>query len=175
MRKEKETSWETSASWYDKAVGPRGHYYHQQVILPNLLRLANFDKKAPHSLLDLACGQGILSRHIPKEVAYVGVDASRSLIASAKKESIRPNCKFLVADLSKPLNVEMPPFTHAICLLAAQNIDSLETLFSTHRTTFSPAVNSSASSTTPVLGSPGSPIGKLTPRKNASTGGSTFI
>ncbi|MBS0605906.1 MAG: class I SAM-dependent methyltransferase [Verrucomicrobia bacterium] len=123
------TSWETSASWYDKAVGPKGHYYHQHVIIPNLLRLANFDPKGKNSLLDLACGQGILSRHIPKEVAYVGIDTSPSLISSARRESKRPDCQFHIGDLSKPLELQKS-FTHAVCLLAAQNIEDLPQLFS---------------------------------------------
>lgn len=124
------TSWETSASWYDKAVGPKGHYYHQHVILPNLLRLAGFDPKGKHSLLDLACGQGILARHIPKEVHYIGIDASRSLISSARRESKRPNCQFHTGDLSQPLELGAASFTHAVCLLAAQNIENLPQLFS---------------------------------------------
>ncbi len=123
------TSWEASASWYDKAVGNKGHYYHHHVILPNLLRLAAFDPKSNHSLLDLACGQGILSHHIPKEVAYVGIDASPSLIASAKKKARRPNCQFELGDLSTPLKLKPASFTHAVCLLAAQNIENLPQLF----------------------------------------------
>lgn len=124
-----DTSWENSATWYDKAVGPKGHYYHQHVILPNVIRLAAFDPKGNYSLLDLACGQGILARHIPKDVAYVGIDASRSLIASAKKETCRSNCQFHLGDLSNPLKLKPASFTHAVCLLAAQNIENLPQLF----------------------------------------------
>lgn len=131
MNKEKETSWETSASWYDKAVGPKGHYYHQHVILPNLLELCSFSEKEKTSLLDLACGQGILSRHLPKHVSYVGIDASKSLIASARRDSKKADHQFLVADLSKPLAQTIGPFTHAVCLLAAQNIENLDALFET--------------------------------------------
>ncbi len=129
MKKDHDTSWETSSGWYDKAVGQKGHYYHQQVIVPNLLRLLDLSKSKSNSLLDLACGQGILSRHLPKEVAYVGVDASHSLIKSAQKETKRPNCRFLVTDLSAPLQLDSSSFTHSVCLLAAQNIENLPTLF----------------------------------------------
>ena len=31
---DRDTSWETSSAWYDKIVGAKGHYYHEQVILP---------------------------------------------------------------------------------------------------------------------------------------------
>lgn len=120
-RKEKDTSWETSALWYDKAVGEKGHYYHQQVVLPGVLRL--LDLKRGHSLIDFACGQGILARQIPKEIPYLGIDASSSLIASAKKSSTQPLHKFLVHDLTRPLTLDKQSFTHATCILAIQNIE----------------------------------------------------
>lgn len=129
MEKDLDTSWESSACWYDKTVGPHGHYYHQHVIFPHLLRLANFGQNSSPSVLDLACGEGILARHLPQEVAYVGVDASASLIASARKKVRRPHCHFHIADLSQPLELNTPCFTHAVCLLAAQNIENLSILF----------------------------------------------
>ena len=59
----------------------KGAYYHQAVILPNALRLLG----KYSSLLDLGCGQGVLQRQMPESVEYVGIDASKELIASAKK------------------------------------------------------------------------------------------
>jgi len=113
-----ETSWESSHAWYDKAVGEKGHYYHQSVILPNLLRLLQL--RPGDQLLDIACGQGILARAIPKETAYVGVDASASLIKEAQKKS--PH-RFLVQDASKPLPLQEGAFSHAAIILALQNIE----------------------------------------------------
>ncbi len=129
MRRTNDTSWEESASWYDKVVGEKGHYYHEHVIFPHLLRLCDFQPPAQHSLLDLGCGQGILARHIPSAVAYVGVDASKSLIASAKKGKLPKQSQFFVADLSLPLALKQDPFTHVVCLLAAQNIENIQQLF----------------------------------------------
>lgn len=117
-----ETSWESSSSWYDKVVGPKGHYYHQQVVLPGTLRLLQI--KSGGRLLDLACGQGILARALPKGVDYFGVDASLSLIQKAKALSPRgSNHAFAVHDLSAPLQLKEKPFSHAACLLALQNIE----------------------------------------------------
>ncbi|MBY0528756.1 MAG: methyltransferase domain-containing protein [Rhabdochlamydiaceae bacterium] len=124
-----DTSWESSSLWYDKTVGAQGHYYHRQVVLPGALKLLGL--KPNDSLLDLACGQGILARHIPKAVSYLGVDASRSLIQSAKQTRVHPSHLFAVHDLNLPLTLDHPPFTHAACILALQNIDSPETLFQT--------------------------------------------
>lgn len=114
-----DTSWETSSSWYDKAVGPKGHYYHQQVVLPGTLRLLNL--KPGDSLLDLACGQGILARVLPKGVGYFGVDASPSLIKQARA-SLAPNHTVAVHDLTAPLELNDAKYSHATCILALQNI-----------------------------------------------------
>lgn len=113
------TSWESSAKWYDESVGKQGHYYHEQVILPQLLPLMQLNKG--DKLLDLGCGQGILARAIPQEVDYVGVDISPSLIEQAKKHT--PQRHFYVQDVTKPLKLKEAPFTHGAIILALQNIE----------------------------------------------------
>ncbi|MBS0654892.1 MAG: class I SAM-dependent methyltransferase [Verrucomicrobia bacterium] len=121
-----DTSWQKVGQWYDNIVGYWGHHYHQQVIIPNVLRLLQLQKES--RLLDLACGQGVLARHIPQDVSYVGVDGAKSLIKQAlvyhakDKERI-----FLHADITKPLSfpkdvAKLKPFTHSTILLALQNI-----------------------------------------------------
>lgn len=119
MKEQLKTSWESSAKWYDDVVGKEGHYYHQNVILPNLLE--NLKGKKIH-LLDLCCGQGILSRALPKHVEYVGVDISPSLIQSAKSRAKNPKHKFLVSDATKKLPLPKAEFTDVVCILALQNI-----------------------------------------------------
>ncbi len=115
-----DTSWESSASWYDKAVGAKGHYYHQQVILPGVLGLLKL--KHGDAVLDLACGQGILARHLPKGVSYLGIDASPSLIRSA--QAALPKGKFAVHDLQQPVSLGEERFSHAVCMLALQNLEA---------------------------------------------------
>ncbi len=114
-----DTSWESSHTWYDKTVGEKGHYYHQSVIFPQLLKL--LDLKKGDSLVDLACGQGVLARQLPQEVDYFGIDAAPSLIQLAKKHSKHT---FSVHDLTKPLPKQKKEFTHATLILALQNIAS---------------------------------------------------
>jgi SAM-dependent methyltransferase len=127
-RNNSDTSWESSASWYDKVVGLEGHYYHKQIILPRVLRLLDI-QKGPASLLDLGCGQGILSRILPQQIGYVGVDLSPSLIRSAKKSALGSRCTFHVQDLSCPIDVGLGRFKYAVCVLAAQNIEDIDMLF----------------------------------------------
>jgi ubiquinone/menaquinone biosynthesis C-methylase UbiE len=125
------TSWESSHRWYDALVGDKGHYYHEHLILPNSLRL--LDCKAGDSLIDLGCGQGILSRHLPPNVNYTGVDASPSLIQQAQKRSQH---KFVVGDLSKPLNFSR--FSHAAMILVLQNIETDEQAIGNGATALNP-------------------------------------
>lgn len=112
-------SWEGVSSWYDRVVGEKGHYYHQAVILPAVKRILK-SQKAPYRLLDLACGQGVLAREIPKDVDYTGVDISSSFVQSAKKQS--PKRTFLVGDVSKKLDLPTDHYDWITCILAVQDI-----------------------------------------------------
>ena len=114
MRPEK-SSWDRVGAWYDDITGKEGHYYHKEVILP---KLRPHLTKGLSRLLDIGCGQGVLSRAFP-DVDYVGVDIAPSLIAKAKERS--PKETFIIADASQPLPVE-GPFSHAVSILALQNI-----------------------------------------------------
>lgn len=115
------SSWESSSKWYDKTVGSKGHYYHQKIVIPKTLDLLALEKGS--SLLDLACGQGVLSRHLPQGVTYSGVDASKSLIESAKKQNSSDHVFFFHGDASSPLPLKEKKFTHASIVLALQNME----------------------------------------------------
>jgi len=124
--KNSSTSWEKSSKWYGKSVGEYGNYYHQHLVIPNSLRLLNLNvneksqSEAHQSILDLACGQGVLARALPKNVGYLGLDLSPSLISEAQKLS---HHEFKVADVSKNLNFITDKFSHATILLSLQNIE----------------------------------------------------
>ncbi len=116
----KNTSWEKVGEWYKKTVGEKGSYYHQNVILPNIIRLLNLNKNS--KLLDLGCGQGVLARTIPPETEYLGIDLSTSLIEEARKLDHNPKHAYAVADISKELPIRSSGFTEAAIILALQNI-----------------------------------------------------
>lgn len=115
------TSWEEVANWYDKAVGKGGHYFHENIILPNLLGELAFEKTKEPRLLDLGCGNGILGMHIPKNVFYAGVDLSKSLIEKAK---LNRKGIYKVHDLTKPMSLNEKDFTHITLILSLQNMEN---------------------------------------------------
>jgi len=116
-----DSSWQPVHTWYNELVGDKGHYYHQHIILPRLMELMEF--KDDSSLLDLACGQGVLARALPKAVEYWGVDVSRSLIEAAQDKDDSARHHYAVADLLRPtLPVSKTDFTHATMILALQNV-----------------------------------------------------
>jgi ubiquinone/menaquinone biosynthesis C-methylase UbiE len=119
---QKSTSWEGANQWYKKIVGDQGHYYHQQVIMPKLLKLFNFKPGERINLLDLACGNGVLARHLPKNASYTGIDISPSFIKEAKKLDPTGSHRYHVCDVTQKLPTEDTSFNYAAIILALQNI-----------------------------------------------------
>lgn len=122
------SSWQPVHQWYNDLVGEKGHYYHQHVILPRTLQLLKITDQ--DSLLDLACGQGVLARQIPQSIEYCGVDAAKSLIEAAQAQSQNPRHHFEVVDLTRPtFPISKNDFTHATIILALQNIKKPHQVF----------------------------------------------
>ena len=127
------TSWQNVSKWYNKTVDKNGSYFHQHVIIPGVLKLLNLNSKS--SLLDLACGQGVLERKISPGIYYQGLDAAFDLIKFAQKNKISNTHHFQVADITKPFPISKFDFTLATIILALQNIedpDKLITLINKH-------------------------------------------
>lgn len=122
-----ETSWNRVGKWYNDLVKSKGHYFHQHIIFPNILRLLSL--KPNTSVLDFACGQGVLARNIPNNVYYQGVDAAQSLIDFAKREDKVPNHHYLISDVTRPLPISKTDFDFATIILALQNIEFPKALF----------------------------------------------
>lgn len=115
---EKDTSWKEVGKWYDRIVSKEGHYFHQEVIFPHLLKWLKL--KPGDALLDLGCGQGVLSRHLPKGTTYYGLDLAPNLIEKAKGYTEPQN--FYVRDVTQPLNLDRKDFAAAVFVLSLQNM-----------------------------------------------------
>lgn len=109
------TSWQPAADWYDTITSDKGHEYHRTVIMPELKKMLG---KAS-SVLDLACGQGVLCSYLPKKCRYLGVDVAKKLIQSAKKR--HPEREFKTTDCTGLLKID-ETFDAVTCVLALQNI-----------------------------------------------------
>jgi ubiquinone/menaquinone biosynthesis C-methylase UbiE len=116
------TSWQSVEKWYDTTVGEAGHYYHQHVVIPGVLKLLSL-KDAEASVLDLACGQGILGRQLSSKIHYVGLDIAPSFIKAARNYDKNPKHQYLVADVTNPLPLKNQTFSHTALILAVQNIE----------------------------------------------------
>lgn len=114
------TSWEKVNKWYKGIIGGKGLYFHEHVILPKSLSLLRLDDNS--SVLDLACGEGIFERYLPGNISYLGIDNSPSFIKSASVKKSSERHKFMVADITRPLINVHGKFSHAVIILAIQNL-----------------------------------------------------
>lgn len=119
------SSWQRVAPWYNKITrGGEGHYYHEHVVIPGVLKLLSLSQNS--NLLDLACGNGVLAKSLPRDVSYTGIDIAPALINEAKRTDRNPKHEYLVADVTKPLPLRNPGerWTHAAVILSLQNIQN---------------------------------------------------
>lgn len=122
----KETSWQGVSQWYNKSVGREGHYYHQAVVLPSLLRLLEENGQFPTRLLDVGCGQGVLARRLPPAMDYLGIDLSSQLLQEAKKQDSNRRHRFMLHDMTEPLTTALTQdklFDAAAMVLSLQNVE----------------------------------------------------
>src|SRR5712691_5591159 len=93
--------WDEMADWWDEAIGDAGDLWHRALIDPPLLRLVG--EVSGQHLLDLACGNGYLSRRFARQGGIVSsVDANAPLIERARaREAQEPlGITYHVADAS---------------------------------------------------------------------------
>lgn len=128
------TSWGGVAEWYDSHLA--NDTYHEKVIMPRLFRMLGVIERK--DILDLACGQGHVSRVLMKGGARVtGVDISSELITLAKVENDREKFKegklqSIVYFASPSHKLEMMKDQSQdiiICVLAIQNIEKVAETF----------------------------------------------
>lgn len=122
MKKFKNSSWQNVSKWYSGKVGEDGSYFHKTVIFPKINEL--IDDLKGSKILDLGCGEGVLSRELKGYSEYLGYDLSSNLVEEAKKKNENHNCKFIQGDVSKSLEISKDYFTHAFIILALQNIEN---------------------------------------------------
>lgn len=113
------TSWDKVGQWYDRLVGEEGHYYHENVILPNLKRLLG----KYESIVDFGCGQGVLTSIIEPNIKYTGIDLSPHLIKIATEKDKSPKHRYFVADATSKIP-DIYPADRVVMVLSLQNMKS---------------------------------------------------
>ena len=117
------TSWEQSAQWYDRIIGERGSDIYRSVVIPAALELLSPPKGG--RVLDLGCGQGVFARALAGRGCMVtGVDASRTLIAAAKRYPAKPPIHYLERDAANLAG--LGPFDAISAILCLQNMEHLD-------------------------------------------------
>lgn len=135
MNNQHKTSWQGVSGWYKDLTKNKGHYFHEHVVVPGVLRLLNIQQD--DNLLDLACGTGVLGRAVPKNISYVGIDIVKGLVEEAKRQDKSEHHKYLQGDVTQIFFgiredkgiTEQKKFSKVTCLLAIQNIENSGSVF----------------------------------------------
>ncbi|CAN5717922.1 hypothetical protein BH11PLA1_BH11PLA1_11440 [soil metagenome] len=133
VRDSDDTSWQNVAGWYDQLIGEKRSDHYDNVIVPGTLRLVQ--PSAGQRILDIACGQGVVSRELARlGASVVAVDAAEKLIEAAKKRGEKSGAgqiDYRVADARalEALGLEENSFDSAACVMALANVNPLEPLF----------------------------------------------
>jgi ubiquinone/menaquinone biosynthesis C-methylase UbiE len=116
------TSWEKSAEWYDRIIGPQGSELYQRVVIPGGLSLLK--PKPGEVILDLGCGQGVFSRALAATGCEVtGIDLAPSLIEKARTYPSPTPVRYLTRDAAKIR--DLGPFDALSAILCLQNMPHL--------------------------------------------------
>ncbi len=118
------SGWDKMTEWWDENFGDEGDLWHRTLIDPPLLRLAG-EVSGLH-LLDLACGNGYLSRRFARQGAIItGVDANAPLIERARAREVQAplGITYHVADAAHLQMLEDGTFDLVVCNMALMDIE----------------------------------------------------
>ncbi len=119
--------WDQMAGWWDQKLGDGGDLWHRTLIDPPVLRLAGEVRGL--SVLDLACGNGYLSRRFARQGASVtGVDANTPLVERAcTREAREPlGITYHTADAAHLSMLEDGIFDLVVCNMALMDIENAD-------------------------------------------------
>jgi ubiquinone/menaquinone biosynthesis C-methylase UbiE len=116
--------WDALAAWRDSRMSEEGDLWHRALIDPTLLRVVGSVRGL--RILDLACGNGYLTRRWARQGAktVVGVEASRPTLGFARRrEQARPSgARFLERDASNLEGIPDAAFDLVVANMALQDI-----------------------------------------------------
>lgn len=116
--------WAQMAEWFDAKQGDEGDLWHRALIYPVLLRVIG--EVAGHEVLDLACGNGSMSRRLARQGARVtGVDGSAPIIECARRrEAASPlGIAYYVSNSARVNFLRDQSFDLVVCTMALIDMD----------------------------------------------------
>lgn len=117
--------WDQMTDWWDEKMGDEGDLWHRTLIDPPLIQLVGEVGKM--HLLDLACGNGYLSRRFARQGAIVtGVDANAPLIERARTREAQEQLgiTYYVTDAARLEMLEDGAFDLVVCNMALMDIEN---------------------------------------------------
>lgn len=119
------SGWDQMADWWDQQIGDEGDLWHRTLIDPPLLQLVGEVKGL--RVLDLACGNGYLSRRFARQGAIVtSVDANEPIIGYARvREQQQPlGIAYHVGDAAHLEMLEDGTLDLVVCNMALMDIEN---------------------------------------------------
>jgi ubiquinone/menaquinone biosynthesis C-methylase UbiE len=119
------SDWDQMVDWWDEKLGDDGDLWHRALIDPSVIQLAG-DVKGLH-VLDLACGNGYLSRRFANQGAIVtAVDASALLIerARGREQQSSLGITYHASDAARLEMLQDNAFDLVICNMALMDIEN---------------------------------------------------
>jgi 23S rRNA-/tRNA-specific pseudouridylate synthase/2-polyprenyl-3-methyl-5-hydroxy-6-metoxy-1,4-benzoquinol methylase len=126
----KPTHWDSVSEWYDDLIGGKGNDLYERVLIPGTLDLLSgaLGDLRERTVLDIACGQGVLSRALAERGSSVlGFDAAAGLVERARELGDgEGRIEYREGDARAIGSVAGErSFDAAVCLMALMNIDDL--------------------------------------------------
>lgn len=118
--------WDEAAEEFASFFGDGGDRWHKHIINPSLLALAG--DLSGKAVLDLACGEGHLARHLVElthgDIQVLGVDASEAMIRIARERSgaFSDSLAFRQGDATDLREIPSGSFDVVICNMALMDI-----------------------------------------------------
>jgi len=118
------SGWDHMAEWWDEHLGDTGDLWHRTLIDPPLLELCG--EVGGMHVLDLACGNGYLSRRFARQGATVtGVDTNAPILERARQREAREplGITYQVGDAANLETLADGTFDLVVCNMALMDIE----------------------------------------------------
>jgi 2-polyprenyl-3-methyl-5-hydroxy-6-metoxy-1,4-benzoquinol methylase len=123
--------WEEIAEWWDTAIGD-GDIFHSHLVFPEVIKALDLFPNA--KVLDLACGNGALSRKLKQLGAdVIGVDVAKTFVEKASKRAKDQglDIEYIQCDLTNENELKqiMEPyngyFDRIVCSMSLHDISNI--------------------------------------------------